>query len=66
MVLAVVVQQVDKIEDLSDKVRVTVTVPADVEAVIGLEFGSKLAPKLLANHTGLTIGYSFALYFREF
>jgi len=39
---------------------------SDLEAVIGLEFGSKLALKLLANHTGLTIGYSFALYFREF
>lgn len=37
---------------------------ADLEAVLRVEFPGELAPVLLAEHTGLTVDYHYALYHR--
>ncbi|HEY1014779.1 MAG TPA: class I SAM-dependent methyltransferase [Herpetosiphonaceae bacterium] len=39
---------------------------ADLEAVVRLEFGDKLAPLLLAEHEGTSVDYHYALYHRRF
>ena len=37
----------------------------DLERVIRLEFGPQLAERILPAHRGLSIDYTFALYFRS-
>ena len=39
---------------------------ADLEAVVRLEFGDTLAPKLLADHTGLEMDYGICLYYKHY
>lgn len=39
---------------------------ATLEAVVRLEFGEKLAPELLADHSGLVVVYHYCLYHRQY
>lgn len=39
---------------------------ADLEAVVRLEFGDPLVPKLLADHTGLEVDYAISLYHKRY
>lgn len=39
---------------------------SDLEAVVRLEFGDKLAEQLLADHTGLRVEYHYCLYYRRY
>lgn len=39
---------------------------ADLEAVVNLEFGAKLADQILAGHSGNSVGYTFCLYHRSY
>jgi hypothetical protein len=38
----------------------------DLEAVVRLEFGDKLGNVILGGHKGLTVGYSYRLYYRAY